>query len=100
MISTPALPPLNAHSTPARDKKITTENSHAIYPPKGKKGRQREAFMKKENESAHRAPQRVRHSNAMALETKKKGDAFLPDLCHPPLPPALLYTRLFKDTNL
>jgi len=34
------------------------------------------------------------------LETEKKGDALLPDLSRPPLPPALPYLRLFKNTNL
>lgn len=72
VISTPALPPVNIHSTAARETKITIENSHAIYPPNGKKGRQRETFMRREDESARRAPQRVRHTSGMARDKEER----------------------------
>lgn len=57
----------------AQQLKTTTENSHAIYPPKGKKGKQRETFMRKENESARRALQRVRHSDGTAGDKEERG---------------------------
>lgn len=73
MISTPTQPPLSTPSTAGKGAEITTENSHAVHPAKGEKGRRREAFLRKENEAAHRAPRRVRHSDRMAGDKEERG---------------------------